>query len=132
MGAREVAMANPHDLVLPGLRRDLETGRQRVALDEQRVVAGGLERVRQVAVEAPRVVKDRRELAVHHAIGAHDVPTERLSDRLVAEADPEDRNLAGEPADDVYRDPGLVGRAGSGRAVSYTHFRAHVTPEQLV
>src|SRR4026209_2742196 len=45
IGAREVAMANPHDLVLPGLRRDLETGRQRVALDEQRVVAGGLERV---------------------------------------------------------------------------------------
>ncbi|MPN07828.1 hypothetical protein SDC9_155100 [bioreactor metagenome] len=57
----------------------------------------------------------RRDLAVHQRFGMHDAPTEGFANRLVAEADAEQRNLAGEFLDRRQRHAGLRRRAGAGR-----------------
>jgi hypothetical protein len=56
-------------------------------------------------------VLDGRRLAVDGDV-AHHASTERLGERLVAQADPERRDAGlGEAADGLQRDTGLVGRA---------------------
>src|SRR5438477_6655628 len=59
-------------------------------------------------------VRHLRELAVHDPRRANDPAAERLSDRLMAEANAEDRNLTGEALDERHADPGLRGRARPG------------------
>jgi hypothetical protein len=108
-------MAHAHDLAVVGSRRDLELVGQARRLDRERVVARGHERGRQACEYAATVVRDRRELAVHHVLRAHDPAAERLADRLVAEAHAEDRHAAGEPPDQRHRDAGLVRRARARR-----------------
>ena len=61
------------------------------------------------------VVMDHVGLAVHQAVGPHDVGAEGLADRLVPQADAQDRNLGGKAFDASARDAGLAGRAGAGR-----------------
>src|SRR5690349_2224198 len=107
--------AHAHDLVLPRLRRDLERVGHRVGRDDERVVARRDERVLHAGVDALLVVEDLRGLAVHDARRAHDAAAEHLTDALVTEADAEDRNLAGEPMDDIHRDAGFVRRARTRR-----------------
>ena len=65
------------------------TSGTRGAVDDQRVVAGGLERVGQAGEHALAVVADQRGLAVHDLRGPHHLPAEDLADALVAEADAE-------------------------------------------
>jgi len=60
-------------------------------------------------------VVDLGGLAVHDMPSADDVAAEGLADALVAQADAEDRDLAGEAFDGGQRDTRFVGRAGSGR-----------------
>ena len=61
------------------------------AVDHQRVVAGGLERVGQAGEHAGAAVVDQRRLAVHHLRRPHDLAAEHLADALVAEAHAEHR-----------------------------------------
>ena len=56
----------------------------------------------------------RADLAVHRRRRADDLAAERLADRLMAEADAEDRELAGGGGDQVEADAGLVRRARAG------------------
>ena len=63
-------------------------------VDDQRVVAGGLERVGQAGEHAAAVVADQRGLAVHDLGRPHHVAAEDLADALVAEADAEDGHAA--------------------------------------
>src|SRR6185312_10974073 len=82
----EAAVAHAHDLAVGGGRR---------------------ERRRQPGEHAPSVVRDRRELAVHHLAGAHDRAAECFTDRLVAKAHAEDRQLPGEAPDQRHRHAGF-------------------------
>ena len=59
----------------------------------QAVVARGGERVRQAGEDALAGVVDRAGLAVHQALGADHLAAHGLADRLVAEADAEDRQV---------------------------------------
>ena len=88
----ELAVAEAHDQPVVGLGGDLEHVGQRVALDDQRVVAGRLERVGQTGEDADAVVADEGGLAVHHLRGADDLAPEHLADALEAEADAEHRD----------------------------------------
>ena len=91
-------------------------GRQAVALDDQAVVARGLERRGQAAEDALALVVDGAELAVHDLAGAHHPAAEGLADRLVAEADAEQRRPGlGGGGDQGEADAGLVRGAGAGR-----------------
>src|SRR5205823_4367823 len=58
-------VADAHDLVLVGLGHDDEIIGEGAWPDDQAVVAGRLERVRQAPVDALAVVVDHRGLAVH-------------------------------------------------------------------
>lgn len=77
---RERAMAEPHDLALGRLGRDLELRGEGRALDQQRVVARGGEALRHAAEDVGVLVQDRRGLAVHQARGADDVSAEIMAD----------------------------------------------------
>ena len=52
---------------------------------------------------------------MHHALGANDAAAERLPDRLMAQANAEQRNLAGEAPDQWHRDSRFGGRARAWR-----------------
>ncbi len=52
---------------------------------------------------------------MHQSPGAHDVAAEHLDDRLVTEADAEDRYLAREGTDHGHGDAGIARRAGARR-----------------
>src|SRR5262249_50926541 len=90
------AMAEPHDLALAGPCADLQTRGQRLPPHEQRMVARRVERIRQALEDRLAVVLDRRRLAVHDALGADDLAAECCTERLMSEADTEDREAAGE------------------------------------
>jgi len=112
-GERPVAQA--HDLAVLGPGGDLEAVRQRVALDGERVVTRAGEWIRQAGKDAAIAVCYLRDLAVHQALGVHDAPAKSFADRLMAEADAEQRNLARERADRRRRNPGLRRRSRPGR-----------------
>src|SRR5690606_34010367 len=117
---RQAAVAHAHDLLdaaigIFGPCSDFEAVGQAFLLDHQRVVASGIEGVRQAAEHTLPAMVDGGYLAVHDAPGANDPATEGGADGLVAEADAEQRNAAGEV---FYRGDGntrLIGRAGAGR-----------------
>src|ERR1044071_4952607 len=94
---REAAVAQPHDLAVLGLRRHGEAGRQALALDDERVVPGGHEFIRNPRENPAAIVTDVRHLAVHHASRAHHLATESLSNRLVPQAHAEERHASGVP-----------------------------------
>src|SRR5689334_4180051 len=112
---RQLPMTDRHDFTVFRRGRDVEHLGEARALDGERVVARGVERRRHPGEHTALVMHDRRQLAMHHPLGADDARAERLPDRLVAEAYAEDRHLARETAHERHRDPGVARRAGPGR-----------------
>src|SRR3954454_2984447 len=106
---RKLAMADGHDDP-SSARGDLERVGQRLLLHHEGVIAPHGQRCRDPGEDRAAVVLDRRRLAVHRQV-PDDRAAEGLRERLVAEADAEDRNaVLGEPLDHVETDAGLVGR----------------------
>src|SRR5258705_5148053 len=108
-------MTKAHDLAVLGPGRDLERVRHRVAQDRERVVARGDEGVAGSGEHAAAVVPDRGRLAVHPRLRPRDRGAGRLADRLVAEADAEDRRRRAEATDDLERHARLIGIARTRR-----------------
>src|SRR5262245_5038312 len=79
------------------------------------MIAGRVEGIGQAGEDARIVVVDGRGLAVHDTRRADHVAAEGGADRLVAEADAEDRDRAREALDQRHRDAGLARRARSRR-----------------
>src|ERR1700733_3956073 len=75
-------------------RRDRQFRRQRGLVDDERVVAGRLEGVRQARQDAVAVVRHRVRLAVHRAWRLDHPGAERGADRLVTQADAEQRDAS--------------------------------------
>src|SRR5690606_3983954 len=116
----ECLVAQAHDLVhaavvmlRPG--SDLKTVWQRLFFNDQRMVTRRGKRTRQAAEHTLAFVIDRRGLAVHHLARTHHFAAEYLAHALVAKADAENRQLAGEVLDCRHRDAGFVRRARAGR-----------------
>src|SRR5712691_4736288 len=80
-------------------RRDDQGGRERLGLDHKRVVAHRGEGARDALKQLVLVVDDGACLAVHQAGRADDLASECLADRLVSQADAEDRHLSGQRPD---------------------------------
>ncbi len=106
-------MGDRHHVTARRERRDDERRAVR-HLDGQRMVATDPERARQAGKQAATVVDDRRCPAVHRLPGRHDARPEGGADALVAEADAEDRQLAGERPHRLDGDARLAGTAGTG------------------
>src|SRR6266513_2943074 len=111
---RQVAMAQAHDLAVLRLGAHRQAAGERLPLHGERVVARRNEFVRNLKINPAAVVSDVRQLAMHHLLCAHHPAAERLPDRLVPEADPEDRHAPGHAPDQLQGDPGLARRAGAG------------------
>src|ERR1700722_5795705 len=79
------------------------------------MVAAGWKFLGHAAEQAAAVMQHGRHLAMHQARRAHDFPAEHLHQGLVAEANAEDRDAAGERLDHAHRNAGVARRAGSGR-----------------
>src|SRR3972149_10147705 len=75
------------------------------------MIAYRLERAGQAAEDALAVVPDHRGLAVHDLAGVFHPPAERLADRLVSQADAEDRRPGGEMLHHGHADTRLLWRA---------------------
>ena len=104
-----------HDQAIGGLGGHLEAVGQRRPLDDQRVVAGDLEAAWADRRTGPVVVLHLRQLAVHRQLRALTSPAVGLADRLMAEADAEQRDLSPAAFDQIEADTGLVGRARARR-----------------
>ena len=79
---RQFAVAHTHDLVdaaaiVLGPRGDFQAVRQAALLDHQRVIAGGLEGIREAAEHTLVTMVYLRGLAMHDAPGTHDPPAKR-------------------------------------------------------
>jgi hypothetical protein len=129
---RQRPVPQPHDLAVGGPGGDLEALGQRLALDCQRVIAGGGERARQAGEHADARVLDGGGLAVHQRPGSDHPAAERVADCLVAEADAEDRHPAAEAADHLERDAGLGRRARPGRDADAVRLRARAISSQVI
>src|SRR5437660_593536 len=79
------------------------------------MITAGIELLDDVFEDCFIVVLNLRRLAVKELRRAHYPPTERLTYRLMAQANTENRKLAGEVANDFHRYTGVIGRAGTWR-----------------
>ena len=124
---RMLAMAQRHDeMIVAAFGGDLERGRERRAVDHQRVVARGHEGIGEAGEQAAPVVVDHGGLAVHQARRADHVAAEHLADRLMAQTDAEQRRLSfGRRADKVHADAGLVRGARTRGQDDSVGFQSH-------
>lgn len=107
-------VADAHDFAFVGFGGDFEAVGEGFFFDDERVVAGGGERIGHVLEEVFVVVPDGGRFAVHHAVVDNDVAAEGVADALVAQADAEDGDFAGEVFDDVVGEAGFARGAGAG------------------
>ena len=98
---RQLAVPHGHHLAVVGERGRLEHVRQ--PRRGERVVAPGLERIRQPGEEAASVVPHGARLPVQELARVADLAAADLDERLVAEADAERRRRREEPLDDRGR-----------------------------
>lgn len=79
------------------------------------MITASLHRLGDALEQAMPVVVHGRGLTVHQPLVAHDLAAEMLDDALVAEADTENRDLAGECGDHRQRVTGILWSARSRR-----------------
>src|SRR5579875_2565785 len=106
------AVAQAHNQAVGCFGGNFQFAGQRVALDDQTVIAVGLEGRRQVVQHALAAMIDQRSLAVHRLRRADYASSVDLTDSLVAQTDAQQRNTWPEALDDLAGKSGLVRRAG--------------------
>ena len=96
-------VADGHDFffVVRSPGRHCETVRQRARLDDQRMIASSGEWIVEPIKDALPVVANFGGLTVHEALRPNDLSPEGITDALVPEADPKERNLACEVFDNI-------------------------------
>ena len=113
------AMPNGHDFALavrsvaPG-GYDQRVG-QRVGLDYEAVITRGLKWVIESCEQRAAVVMNPVSFSVHQAFRGNNSSAQCLSDRLMTQADTQDRQLAGQLLNAFHGDTRLVWRAWAGR-----------------
>src|SRR2546427_8301415 len=79
------------------------------------MVTAGIELLRQIFEDRLVVVLNLGRLAMNEMVRTHYQPAEHLTNRLMTQANAENRKLAGEMADDCHRYTGVIGSARSRR-----------------
>src|SRR5438093_3807259 len=105
------AVAKAHDLSLRGLSGDFQTGGERLAPDDQRMVARRFKRVGQIAKDRLLIMTDHRRLAMHQTFGANHLSAKCFSDALMTKTDTENRNGPRQTFDGVDGNPCFFRRA---------------------
>ena len=83
----EGLVAHAHDFSLSRFCRYFETGGKSRSFDDQRMVASGLKRIRQLTEDRASVVFDHRGFAVHQAFGSNDFSPKGYCEGLMAKTD---------------------------------------------
>src|ERR1700730_726508 len=108
-------MAGTHDDAVVGFCSDSELAREGLALDDERVIAGGGEGVREIAENTFAVVVDRAGLAVEQLRRPDDFSAESRADGLVAQADAQNGEFSSQTLNQLYGDSSFLWRTGSRR-----------------
>jgi len=103
---RMFGVLNAHNFAFGSFRRNLQAGWQ--------AFARSIERARQPFEDALSFMEHRRGFAVHQALRADDLAAVDFADRLMAEADAEQRNTRAKFANDIAGNSSLARRAGAG------------------
>jgi len=113
---RQMPVRQAHHEPVFGRGGDFELGRHSALRDDQRMIARRLQRCLDAGENAFAAMVNGRELAVHRQSGAHDLAAKGLADRLVAEADAENRNPRAGRLDEVEASPASLGVQGPGES----------------
>src|ERR1700752_3167149 len=108
-------MTQSHDNVIRRSRGHFKTLRQRLLLNNQRMIASPLKTIRQPGEDRLAVVNHFRRLAMHHLRRANYTPAKRLPDRLMTKTNTQQRNLSRKVLDHFQRDSRRVRRPWSRR-----------------
>ena len=104
---------NNHDreelFVLRARRR--HQGLIALELDNERVIAPGIEAVRKAGKDTCTIMANGRGFAMHRAFRARDLAAKGRSNALMAETDAENGNGSRKLADNIERNTGLMRRA---------------------
>jgi hypothetical protein len=111
----EGGVAHAHDLAFDCFGGYLEAGWEACAFDNERMIASRVEGIGQLAENRASIVLDAGRLAMHKALGSHDVASKCHCQRLVAETDTEYWQASGEVLDHLDGDTSFIGGARSRR-----------------
>src|SRR5207245_11688636 len=109
------AVAQAHDNAVIGFRGDRELARQRLPFHNERVIAGGRERVGQLAEDIFPVVMNLAGFTMEKFRSADDFSAKSCTNGLVAEANTEDWKFSGKTGDELDGNARFPRRARSGR-----------------
>ena len=110
---RVLLVHQSHDFPFLGPCSDFQAIRQRFAFDDERMIARRLEGIGHIGENALPLVMDRRGLAVHEPVGTHDITAVDLPDRLMPEANAENRCARAKFLDQPAGNARLVRCAGT-------------------
>src|SRR5438128_5298246 len=99
-----LTMTKPHHRAVIGPRRDLEVGRQILAIYDEGVIAGGRKRTGDAPEDRLLRVRDARHLAMHHLRCAADRSAEGLTQALMPQAYAQDGKRGAELDEKVLAD----------------------------
>src|SRR5258708_8604812 len=103
--------AEANDDAVAGLSGDLKLAGEGFSLDDQRVVAGCCERIGQLLEDPFAVVMDFTGLPVKESGRADDFSAEGNSDRLMTQANTQNRKFSCDALDELDGDDRLLRRA---------------------
>src|SRR5215472_142103 len=109
------AVTEAHDDAVIAFRGDHELARQRLPFNNERVITGGRERVRQLAEDIFAVVMDLAGFAMEKFRSADDFSAKSCTNGLVAEANTEDWKFSGKTLDELDGNARFPRRTRSGR-----------------
>ena len=95
--------------------RDLKTGRQRLSFHDQRMVACSVKGIGQLMEDRFPVVPNLRRFAMHQPFGSNNIAAKCHGQRLVAEADAQERETPAKMPDGLDRHARFHRCAGSRR-----------------
>src|SRR5437868_6387932 len=102
-------------VAIASVRAHFQFTRQRVFLDDEGMVASGLHWRRHIGEDRLAIVFHHAGLAMHQGACPDNFAAERSTDRLVSEANTEERHLAGKMLDQLNADAGILRRAWTRR-----------------
>src|SRR5579883_1757784 len=109
------AVAQSHNQAIGCFSGNLQLCWQRLAFNDQAVIAISLERRREAAQDSLTVMINQRRFSMHRRGRANDPSAVDLTDSLVAQADAQQGDTGSEMPDDCAGEAGLVGCARARR-----------------
>src|SRR5262245_5188771 len=106
--AKEIPVSQAHDQAVGCRRGNFEGGWNTRAIDDQQMIARGCKLVVNYRKDRSTIMQYFTRFSMHNIWRAHNFSAKCLPDRLVPQANTEDRNFAGEAVNEIECDPCMV------------------------